>query len=251
MSNSYSYKTIKPASSISDFVDSYWSFQNGLDNDIERIIVPDGRIDLLLSKSPMEPFDIAINGLETKPKRLPYHPNSTVFAISFKLLAVEYLLQEPFANLLDTKKILPEDFWDYEETDLRDFEVFVTKTERKIESLLNKEIDHRKQVLFGLIYASNGEKGVQELSETSHWSSRQINRYFNQQFGLPLKKYLMILRFGASLQHLSVGKLFPELDFSDQAHFIRNVRKLSGVPPKALSKNLNDRFIQLSVLQKR
>jgi AraC-like DNA-binding protein len=90
---------------------------------------------------------------------------------------------------------------------------------------------------------------VQLLSERVHWSSRQINRYFHQQFGLSLKAYCNILRFRASLEHIVRGKLFPELNFSDQTHFIKEIKRLSGVVPKELSKNENDRFVLLTVLK--
>jgi AraC-like DNA-binding protein len=89
---------------------------------------------------------------------------------------------------------------------------------------------------------------VTELSEKVSWSSRQINRYFNQQFGLSLKAYCGILRFRASFPNIKEGKLFPEQNFSDQSHFIKEVRKLAGVSPKELMKNKNDRFIQFSAL---
>jgi AraC-like DNA-binding protein len=99
-----------------------------------------------------------------------------------------------------------------------------------------------------LIYSSNGSLSVKELSEKVNWSSRQINRYFNEQFGISLKTYCNILRFRASLPHIKKGKLFPELNFTDQNHFIKEIKKFSGVVPKELSKNQNDRFILLSAL---
>jgi AraC-like DNA-binding protein len=89
------------------------------------------------------------------------------------------------------------------------------------------------------------------MSEQVHWSSRQINRYFNQLFGLSLKAYCNILRFRASFQHIKEGKLFPEQNFTDQAHFIKEIKKFSGVLPKELSKNKDDRFIQFSTLTKK
>ena len=47
------------------------------------------------------------------------------------------------------------------------------------------------------------------------------------------------------------GKLFPEQNFCDQAHFTRAVKKLAGVVPKELAKNKNDRFVQFSSLLKK
>jgi AraC-like DNA-binding protein len=114
--------------------------------------------------------------------------------------------------------------------------------------LLTVNIDERKRKLFNLIYAAQGSITIKELSESVHWSSRQINRYFNQWFGLSLKAYCNILRYRASFKQISEGKLFPEQNFTDQAHFIKAVKRYSGVTPKELAKNADDRFIQFSTL---
>jgi AraC-like DNA-binding protein len=90
---------------------------------------------------------------------------------------------------------------------------------------------------------------VKELSEKVYWSSRQINRYFNQQFGVSLKAYCNILRFSASFKHISEGKLFPGQNFTDQNHFIKETKKYAGVTPKELSKNKNDRFIDITAIK--
>src|SRR5690606_27153327 len=107
-------------------------------------------------------------------------------------------------------------------------------------SLIKPGIDGRKQKLFNLVYASNGSLTVNELADSVGWSNRQINRYFNQQFGISLKAYCNILRFRASLLQIRDGKLFPEQNFSDQTHFIKEIKKFSGVVPKQLFKNQND-----------
>ncbi len=111
------------------------------------------------------------------------------------------------------------------------------------------DIDERKRKLFALIYATNGSISVSEVAERICWESRQINRYFRRQFGLSLKAYCNILRFRSSLDHIAQGKLFPQEHFFDQTHFIKEVKKFSGVVPKELLKNENDRFILLSSLK--
>jgi AraC-like DNA-binding protein len=90
---------------------------------------------------------------------------------------------------------------------------------------------------------------VKELSGKVYWSSRQINRYFNQRFGVSLKTYCNILRFGASFKHISEGKLFPEQNFTDQNHFIKEIRKYAGVTPKELSKNENGQFVNITAIK--
>lgn len=248
MQNDFTYKIIEPDKSLADFVESFWFLKHQSDDNAEKVVVPDGKIDLVLSKPETKPFHITLIGLETKPKLNPSYPNSISCAISFKPLATEYILRYSIADILDSKKILPNDFWNFYADDLNDFEAFCEKASQKIQSLLPKDIDNRKQKLFELIYATNGAISVKELSEKVFWSRQQINRYFNQQFGLSLKAYCNIIRFRASFQHIKEGKLFPQQNFTDQSHFIKEVKKLSSALPKELKQNQNERFIQFSVL---
>ncbi|RKS25315.1 hypothetical protein CLV94_0345 [Flavobacterium endophyticum] len=244
------YKIAKPDPSIADYVESFWMLHSTSAEPKSIIVLPDGRIDILFSYSDSDPFEGNLRGLDTEPSYTELDPGRIMFAVSLRLLAVEYLLEGSVSSLLNNGCILPADFWNITKDDLSNFDSFCHKITQKIESLIQSNPDSRKLRLFEQIYASNGSMTVKELSETAGWSSRQINRYFSSQFGLPLKTYCDILRFRASFDHLKEGKLFPEQDFADQAHFIRDVKKFSGVPPKALSQNKNDRFIQFSLLKK-
>ncbi|MBA4852724.1 AraC family transcriptional regulator [Emticicia sp. BO119] len=241
-------KYIKPDASIADFVESFWLLHNQSAEEKEVVIVPDGRIDLFLSKSGTEPFHIMLLGLETEPTQAIIAPDLLTFAVSFKPLAAEYVLQRALADLLDNTLRLAHDFWGFSIDDLTDFELFCQKATIQIQAHLKDKIDERKRKLFQLIYACDGAMSVKELSENVYWTSRQINRYFSQQYGLSLKAYCNILRFRASFKHIREGKLFPEQNFADQSHFIREIKKLSGVAPKEFLRNKNDRFIQLSTL---
>lgn len=245
------FKVASPSPQLSGFVESFWMVKSTSDTVHETVGLPDGRFDIIFSYSPSEPFHIMLMGLGTEPERHSISPKIVMFAVSFKLLAIEYLLDMEEASLLNNAHPLPSDFWGIKESDLGDFENFCEKITAKILSLIKPGIDSRKQKLFELIYSSNGTMPVKELSEKVFWSSRQINRYFNEYFGLSLKAYCNIFRFKSSLHHIKEGKLFPELNFADQTHFIKEVKKFSGVAPKELYKNKNDRFILLSALPKK
>lgn len=247
--NGFEFKTIKPKKSLADFVDSFWMLHNNSDKPLETTGLPDGLIDLSLSKSAQEVFRIVQLGTQTQYEQAAIPAGCLIFCISFKLLAVEYIFREPVSGIANSGRILPDDFWGFSEDDLQDFDLFVTKSTSKIESLLPHETDKRKQKLFEFIYEAKGAVTVKELSEKVFWSSRQINRYFNQQFGISLKSYCNVLRFRDSLEHIAQGKLFPEQNFTDQNHFIKAVKKFSGVVPRELSKNKNDRFILLSAIK--
>ncbi len=245
------YKKILPDKSIADFVECFWLVDNttGIEKDV--VVLPDANFDLVISIDEGEPFRIFLLGLSTFYDKRKIEVNAKMFFISFKLLAVEYLFHNPISNILNEVLQLPDNFWDFKESDLNDFEIFSIKATDTIKQLIPAGIDSRKQKLFELIYASNGEMTIKELSEKSFWTSRQINRYFNRYFGISLKAYCSILRFRVSIGHIKNGQLFPQLNFSDQAHFSREVKKLSGVNPRELYRNENDRFIQVSAISEK
>ncbi|WP_108929843.1 helix-turn-helix domain-containing protein [Leptospira johnsonii] len=238
----------KPIPILEPFVDSIWMLKNDSKKDHEVVVLPDGRLDIIFSISLTQPFRAMQMGLATLPEKNVIPAGGIMFAVSFKLLAIEYLLDFEVGFLLNSERQLPSNFWGISENDLSDFEGFSQKISELLVSRIDSNFDDRKQRLFQLIYDSNGTMPVKLMADKVFWSSRQINRYFKQKFGLSLKEYCKVIRFKSSLSHIKLGKLFPELDFSDQSHFIREIKKYSGTNPKELFRNRNDRFILLTAL---
>jgi AraC-like DNA-binding protein len=236
-----------PPETLTDFVSGYWKFHNVYDTDYNTVVVPDGRVDVIYSLGE-NGVQAVLRGLDTEPGPGTIPPQSEYFAINFKLPAAEYLFGRSISALANGGELLPDGWWGITQNDLTDFEGFC----QKISSVLLtqvKPLDPRKRLLFENIYASNGTMTVQELSDKSGWSSRQINRYFHDWFGLSLKAYCNIVRMSASFLHISEGRLFPELDYTDQNHFIKEIKKYTGVTPKELSKNTGNRFAIISALK--
>ncbi|WP_277014302.1 helix-turn-helix domain-containing protein [Flavobacterium lindanitolerans] len=246
MNGTPQHRLAKPDSSISDFVYCFSSIRD-LSEMSEGVIIPNGKIDLSFYKTSDGQFYISLLGLETKAKIAPKLNISVFFSINFNPLAVEYILGQPVADILDSGKIMPDGFWDFHIDDLNDFDAFCEKATGKIQSLMCKKTDERKRRLFDIIFKTYGEISIKELSDKIGWKARQINQYFNLQFGISLKAYCSILRFQASLSHIKEGKLFPQLNYYDQSHFIKEIKKLSGASPKELFKNENRRFLQFLV----
>jgi len=245
------YKAINPGASLSDFVESFWMLSGNTGQDKDIVILPDGRIDVIFSWSDREPLHVMLMSLDLKAFYETLPAGTMMFAVSLKLPALEYILDTTSSITPEQPIPLPDDFWGVSAADLRDFNSFVDRTSAAmLTTLQTKKIDSRKKKLFGLIYDTKGSMTVAALAEQSCWSARQINRYFNERVGISLKEYCGILRFRASFLHLKEGRLFPEENFADQAHFIKSIKKLSGVTPKELSKNKNDRFIQFSAMPK-
>ncbi|WP_153391566.1 helix-turn-helix domain-containing protein [Chryseobacterium vaccae] len=251
MNHEFYCKFLSPDPSLDVFVESIGMFHNPSDQPKEVVIIPDGRIDLFFLQSGPESFHIMLIGLETAPEQRIIPPHTLAFVVSFRPLGAEYILKTSIADILNTARELPIGFWNFTKDIMNDFETFYQHVSHVLKELAPETIDLKKRLLFELIYASKGEINVMELSEKVSWSSRQINRYFSKQFGLSLKSYSTILRFRASLEHIAEGKLFPELNFTDQNHFIKEIKKFSGVIPKELAKNKDDRFILLSVLKQK
>lgn len=248
--NNVEYQRAAPDHLLSGFVKCYWSVHNPDQEEKKFSILPDGHFDLLFRSVEGQPIRSSLSGLWNQETTSVVPGKATVFGISFKLPASEYILKESIATLINAEQDLPSNFWGLEITDLADFNDLVATLQQKIHQRLCKNIDNRKLHLFDTLYQSNGAITAEEVSNTILWSNRQISQYFKDQFGISLKSYCTILRYRASFDHLNEKELYPQQNYSDQAHFIREVKKYSGVTPGVLAENENNRFIQLSTLKK-
>jgi AraC-like DNA-binding protein len=246
MDSDLEYQAVKPDVALAAVVERFWMLKSGSSAAKPIQLLPDGWIDVVFSYSKTDPFHIMLMGLGSVADQATLAGETVMFAVSLRLLAAEYLLRTRVADILNGVRPLPASFWNITSADLADFGQFCAKLNSTLRALLPPIIDPRKRRLFELVYASAGTLPVHELATQSGWSSRQINRYFQEYFGLSLKTYCAILRFRAAFPQLKAGRLFPDQHFADQAHFIREVRKFSGVRPKELARNQDDRFIQFS-----
>ncbi len=236
---------------ISNFIKSFWEFENTKKKCTYEIL-PDGFFDLIFEFRNGLISGISLTGVWTKQIKISIPQNTKMIGVRFKLIASEYIFKQSIKELKNTRTELPLTFLGAENLPFQNFEKFTSSLSRKIMySLKNlKSIDNRKFELFKIIYEQKGEITVKELSERTFWSSRQLNRYFNNNFGFSLKKFCNILKCNSSFPQIANGQLFPEKDYYDQAHFIKSIKQYTGTTPKELYRNKNDRFLQLSTLRK-
>lgn len=235
---------------ISNFIKGFWEFES-TDKECTYTILPDGFFDLIYTIQNEQILEISLTGVWTKQIQISIPKNTKLIGIRFKLIAAEYIFKQSIKALINTKTILPKTFLGAENSPFQDSEKFINYLTQKLFYNLKSlaEIDPRKFELFKIIYEQKGEITVKELSERVFWSSRQINRYFNNQFGFSLKTFSNILKCNSSFSQIAKGKLFPEKEYYDQAHFIKEIKRYTGVTPKDLYHNKNDRFLQLSTLR--
>lgn len=244
----FTYEMIAPVPELSELVDSFWSLESTSKEPQQVMILPDGRIDLSVSFPAAQQFTLL--GLEDQPSSGTLKPGMRMLTVSFKPLGLETFFSPLLPVVSNSYKALSADHFNVALDEVVDLKTFSEQMTERLLERMPTEIDSRKVKLFRLLYEAEGAISVAELSEKVHWSSRQINRYFNDLIGIPLKTYCNILRFRAAFPDIKEGKLFPEHHFTDQSHFIKEIRKYSGVAPKALAKNQNNRFIQLATLSK-
>ncbi|WP_335317830.1 DUF6597 domain-containing transcriptional factor [Pedobacter terrae] len=243
-----SYLSKRPPASLNHLIESIWMLTNAAEESIEGIILPDGKIDLFLFLNQQDHFEIFISGICDEPIRKPAFPKSRMFAVSFYPTAAEYLFKESFADLHNKRHVFEDHFIGFCKADMDDFSAFYDKTCTTVTHLMNRNIDQRRLRLFELINQYNGEIKVEALAKAIGWTARSINRYFRKWLGITLKNYIDIIKFSNALKQLKLGSLYPELDYADQSHFIKAVKKFSGSKPTVLAWNKNDRFIQLTVM---
>ncbi len=237
------YSEWQPKGMLNSLVSCFWQYENNRRN-LHHTILPDGYFELIVAFKKQELQHVYLRGLITEPLEVISAKTSHLFGVRFKLITAEYLFQQELAGLLNSMQHLAPDFWQINQIASLNFSGFVQHISTQIYRILPlQKLDQRKLKLFQLIY-QNSNTSVQSFAHQVGWSSRQINRYFNQQFGICLKHYLEIMRCSNSYADISKGSFHSDL-YYDQSHFIKEVKKHTGYTPKELFRNTNDRFLQL------
>jgi len=241
------YREIEPTDVLKDYIKFFWVYEN-LDEDIEHTILPDACFDLLADFQDGVLQDVILTGIWTQPISVTETKGTTLLALRFKLPAADVLFAKEIKSNLNTMCSLPLSFWNINQFKSPDFNAFIATLQNQFKKQLEQldRIDTRKLKLFDAIYHDKAQS-VKALSEQIAWSSRQINRYLDKQFGISAKTLLQICRCNAAYKDLANGQLYPSNTHVDQSHFIKEVKKYTWTTPRDLSKNKNDRFLQLSV----
>ena len=242
------YKEVQADKSIADFVKLYWQFKNTSAEAKHYTVLPDGFFDLVIYISNNEINNISLYGVWSKQINVVVPGFTTVLGITFSPIAAEYVFKDTIVDIFNNSKQLNHSFFDINTLPFNDFSEFTNQFSTLISAFT--AADNRKVEIFRLLFASSGTLSVEELSKKAFWSSRQINRYFQQNFGLTLKTYANILRCSSTYTHIEEGKLSSPILYYDQSHFIKEIKKYTGSNPKELHKNENDRFLQFSDLLK-
>jgi AraC-like DNA-binding protein len=221
-------------------VDGCWKIENLSASPQLFTVLPDGCFKVLCTRELGQEPRFTLSGVWTHAFEITVAAHATIVGIRFRLLAAEHLF--PRALPLNSAQLLP--------PDCALSEVLLTPdlplvAERLAAQVALWQPNARKRALFAALYQGAGSRSVAELAAAAAWSPRQINRYFQAQFGLSLKAYSNVLRSYAAAQHLQPDNLFAAGNYYDQSHGIREIKKHTGASPRQLDQHRHDRFIQL------
>jgi len=239
------YEEIKTDGYLSNFVKCFWTSKT-LTKSSDYTILPDGFFDLIIEIKNKKISSVKLTGIWTLPIDIKTEIHTDFFAVRFKPLAIELLENINLKSLLNSSIYLGTDFIGIDNLAFDNFKDFCKHIENYLQNRIeqNKTINDLKIRLFNEIYKKE-VFNVREISEKVFWTSRQINRYFNLTFGLSLNEYLNIIRSNQTFKDIANKKLEPQNKYFDQSHFIKEIKRYTGVTPKELSRNENDRFLQL------
>lgn len=252
------YQLRQPAEVLRPYVEHYWFVEAsaGVDVDIRVDVFVDGRADLIFNFG--VPYARAVIGGERRelrdsnfdaqrlvPIRIEQRGRVRTTGVRFHLGGVAPFTRQTLrtftgstpppdavfgadARALELALGREIDF-DVQAQMLDDF--FLRALER------TSSFDTFKRALQGAL-ESRGTASVDDMAASAGVSARQLDRLFAKHLGIPPKTLAKVLRFQVALSALmgdpgcTLAEVALESGYFDQAHFIKDFRRMSGGVPR-------------------
>jgi len=240
-----SYREVSPHDRISSIIYCYWELKTNerLNDPFTYRVVADGCIDIFFQlDNPSENF---VMGFCKKYTEFPLDNSfhyigirflPTMFPVLFKVDAKE--LSNRFERLEvvvnETSKFIANNFAGNDE-----FGQIRSKFDNYFIGIIKNstsDLDSRFKNALHIILKNFGVVNVQSDLDVG-LSQRQLRRYFEYYVGDTAKTFSQVVRFQnilnakPSTQSLRQNKIFFDLGFYDQAHFIKEFKNFYGVTP--------------------
>ncbi|WP_405384389.1 DUF6597 domain-containing transcriptional factor [Maribacter sp. LLG6340-A2] len=240
-----SYLENRPSKAIENYIYCFWQLKTlkPLKQDYNYRVVSDGCIDIFFNHS--HPTESYIMGFCRKFVQFPLGKEFNYIGIRFLPSAFPHLFAIDAKTLSDQsqelRQFLPQ-FSKFIATRVKPEDLFENITRilnKKITGLLQNQViqyDQRFLDSLNLIFQKNGFLDTEKELSTG-LSSRQLRRIFNFYIGTTAKSFSNVVRFQhilnakPSKQTLKVNKLYYDVGFFDQAHFIKSFKTFYGVTP--------------------
>tara|TARA_B100001765_G_scaffold215414_1_gene187345 strand:+ start:5633 stop:6445 length:813 start_codon:yes stop_codon:yes gene_type:complete len=239
------YQETKPIKEIAHFIYCFWQLKTRtpLENNFNYRVVSDGCIDIYFNHN--QPTENFIMGFCRKFVEFPIGKEFDYIGIRFLPATLPHLFEVDAKTLsnqsLELKTVLP-GFSEWIQTEIKpssSFHIITEKLNEKIVGIIkntNIYYDHRFLDALHLIFRKSGFLNTEKDLDTGI-SPRQLRRIFNFYLGTTAKSFSNVVRFQhilnakPSKNSLKENKLYYDVGFFDQAHFIKNFKTFYGVTP--------------------
>lgn len=227
------YKEIIPLNWASQFIESYWIYENK-SFDVQDIMVPpDGCSDIIFSFNDEKISSWAV-GCMSKTIKTHAKSNELMLGVRFKAGCASYFLNTSMNEL--TNKIYPLDNFLKLNTRI-DPDIIKNKREL-IHDILEEELkkiytekqcDTTITSAVTLIKRYHGTKSIDDIAYVIGISRRQLERKFLASIGISPKLYSRIIRFNYVNRQMQKTNNYPMLfhvldaGYYDQAHFCKEL----------------------------
>jgi AraC-like DNA-binding protein len=246
------FQSFLPSENLSSVIDSYWFIDN--DNIVStEHLHPDGGIGIILNYGDALEFDGHLNrdtcildGTNTVAKRVKFKGMLKAIGIRFKPAGANLFFSSPLSEIKNESICLSDaTFMKYSDLYSR---LGKSKTLYEKVSVIEewlcrsaqseKRISNAVDKSLMLIRRHNGLLPIQSVAEQIGYHQRKIERLFNSQVGMTPKEYSQNLRIEQARKKIKSGvdcsfaMIADELGYFDQAHFIKQFKKIEGITPR-------------------
>lgn len=258
------FKRFEPSKQLSAFVECYWFINSDIDipTNAKEYLHPEGGVGIILNYADPLQFDgieqidpCILDGTNTLTRELGLKGVLDAVGIRFKAAGAHLLFSLPLNELKNETLSLAN-------TPLKNFPGLYSKLAHAktfsakvstIENWLCKSIQTEantsnivKQSL-QLIKNQKGLVTIESVAKKLDYNQRRIERLFNSQVGMTPKEYSRNLRIKAAREYIksnnhSFTEIAYDLGYYDQAHFINQFKKVTGITPREyLRKSSNNK----------
>lgn len=130
-------------------------------------------------------------------------------------------------------------------------EELLTRVEKKLQEHQQMQLPKElAQAIEGIIHDA-GIMTTEEITDQMFYSSRQINRMFNQYIGMGMKAFSRLVRMNNALQymndpHMTTSLITELLGYYDSSHFIKDFKAVCHMTPLAYRQHMSDFYSEIA-----
>jgi AraC-like DNA-binding protein len=197
-------------------------------------VLPDACVDVVWTRG-----RLMVAGPATGPDAAPATPGQGRCGVRFRVGAAGAALGLPASELLD--EIVPlEEIWGAAGRRLEDRVGLATRPlDALVAGIYDRIAGARDDLVREAVFRlRGGEDSVERLARATAVSERQLRRRFERGVGYGPRTLRRVLRFqrflGLAAGGGSLARLAADAGYADQAHLVRDCRRLAGATPSAL-----------------